>query len=186
MQHSDIARLDDHTTEITINQFAAYHITFPESLRVTVPSVSLLSGHPTMANTTIHIAGVKGMATLSGNLLNSLSEALIRSSPLKRLHITLALDSWHSLVGANDFRTQALISGLHAHSWDNNEQSGWNNIVQMSLTYHHVQRLHHEVVVVVVPQFASYSLGASETITVTVPASSVQSQREYVVEPSFR
>ncbi len=97
--------------------------------------------------------------------------------------LTLTDDSWVTAGAAFDGERQNIINGLMSAQA---EANGWNNIVQAGLQVTDVVRTSNTVVTITLPAFAGYDITAQETITVTVPASSLaQSGVGLVASPTF-
>ena len=119
-------------------------------------------------------------ATLTGTLADDAFESQIVDGG-ETLIITLAADTWDGTVGANNAVTTALINGLVGDGTE------WNTVVQGGLSFSNVTRDTDTQVTILLPVFAGYDITATETITVTVPASAlVTSSSALIATPTFQ
>ena len=114
-------------------------------------------------------AGASISAALSGTLSDGATEAEIVAGG-ETLVITLTGDTWEATVGADNAITTALINGLDSAQ---SEANGWDAVVKAGLTHTAVARTSDTIVTITLPAFGSYDITATETITVTVPASAL-------------
>jgi hypothetical protein len=96
--------------------------------------------------------------------------------------ITLANDSWVGPGAAFDAVRQDIIDGLDSAG---GEANGWNNEVRDKQGVGGVIRTNATTVTITLDAQAAYDIAASETITVTVPASAVTSAGAIVATPTF-
>lgn len=89
-----------------------------------------------------------------------------------------------TLSGTSPFAAvrAAIIAGLDSAQ---SEASGWDAIVKAGLPVDAVVRTSDTVVTITLPAFASYSISANETITVTVPGSALTGASPIVATPTF-
>ena len=120
-------------------------------------------------------------AALSGSVVPSAAESEIVAGG-ETLVITLTNDTWDPTVGDDNTITTDLIAGIDS---DLGETFGWDAVVRDGLTFNDVVRTSDTVVTITLPAFASYNIGADETITVTVPATAVASAGAIVATPTF-
>jgi hypothetical protein len=124
---------------------------------------------------------VAGSVALSGTVTDD-SEDDIRTGGSSIL-LTLTDDTWVAAGAAFDAERQNIIDGLVSAAA---EANGWNNVVQAGLAVTDAVRTSNTVVTITLPAFAGYDITATETITVTVPASAlVQSGAPLVAAPTF-
>jgi hypothetical protein len=84
------------------------------------------------------------------------------------LIITLSNDTWVPAVGDNNAITTALIAGITGNDAGDN---GWDD--EVAIAHGNVARTSDTVVTITLPEAASYSIIANETVTVAVPAVAV-------------
>jgi len=104
-------------------------------------------------------------AVLTGTMLPSVAEASVRQGG-KTIIITLSRATWHSDIGGDNAKTQALLDGILATA---SPVAGWNVTVQPNLNYSNVSRDSDTQVTVSFPAMSSYEITTSEEIVVTVP-----------------
>lgn len=119
-------------------------------------------------------------AAISGTATSSMTEAQVVTGG-RTIIITLTSEKWVSGVWFDAIR-QDIINGIDSAQ---SEGTGWDAIVKAGQTVGGVVRTSDTVVTITLDAFASYSITANETITVTVPASAVFSSNAIVGSPTF-
>ena len=89
---------------------------------------------------------------------------------------------WVAAGATFDAERQNIINGLVSGGA---EGSGWNAVVQAGLAVTDVVRSSDTVVTITLPAFATYDISASETVTVTVPATALDSGVALDNSPTF-
>lgn len=108
-------------------------------------------------------------AALSGTLADGGTESEIVAGA-ETIVITLTDDTWVAAGATFDAERQAIIDGLDAAA---SPPAGWNTQVRDTLAVTAVVRTSDTVVTITLPAVADYAINATETITVTVPASAL-------------
>ena len=120
-------------------------------------------------------------AAVTGTITPSSDEAGIVSGG-KTVIITLMGDTWVAAGATFDAERQAIINGLDSAQA---EGTGWDAVVKAGLGVTDVVRTSATVVTVTLPAFGSYDIAATETITVTVPASALSGAGAIAATPTF-
>jgi hypothetical protein len=97
--------------------------------------------------------------------------------------ITLTNDTWVTAGGTFDGQRQNIIDGCDSAQ---SELLGWNNVVQGLQGVGGVVRTSDTVVTITWDAFATYSITANETITVTVPGTALTGGSPIVATPTFQ
>lgn len=108
------------------------------------------------------------VATITGTILTA-GEADIQSGG-RTIVITLTNDTWVAAGAAFDAQRQNILDGLDS---DGSELGGWNNEVRDSELVTAVVRTSDTVVTITLTAAPNYDITASETVTVTVPATAL-------------
>lgn len=119
-------------------------------------------------------------ATITGTATASILEADVVAGG-KTIIMTLSGDTWVPAALFNAQR-QSIINGLDSAQA---EATGWDAVVKATQGVGGVIRTSDTVVTITLDAFASYNITATETITVTVPASAVFSSTAVVGSPTF-
>lgn len=93
--------------------------------------------------------------------------------------ITLSGTTWDATLGGDNAVSTAFIQGFDSAQ---SETHGWNNDIRDVLTFAAINRDSDTQATLTVPATATYSITANEYITVTIPASCVDSASEIVVD----
>ena len=165
---------------LSIPQFADYDIFSPEYLSLIVPPDAVASRQRVTAAKTLRIDARRGVAELSGSLLEDPTEDAVRSAATLSLYVRLRGDTWMPAVGTDSSVTVLLLMGLRSSI---SAPSGWGEVVQSGLSYEHVTRMNESTVLIEVPQFAQYSVTEPELITLTLPELAVRSNLAIVASP---
>ena len=120
-------------------------------------------------------------AALTDTLADGATEAQIVAGG-EKLVITLTLDTWDATIGADNSKTTDLINGIDSAQ---SEAAGWDAVVKANLDYNDVVRTSDTVVTITLGTEATYLISATETITVTVPATAVAGTDALVATPTF-
>lgn len=118
-------------------------------------------------------------AVISGTAIASITEADVVTGG-KTIIITLSGQTWVP-AGAFNAERQAIINGLDSGQA---EAAGWDAVVKATQGVGGVVRTSDQIVTITLDAFATYDITATETITVTVPASAV-SGSSVVGSPTF-
>jgi hypothetical protein len=116
------------------------------------------------------------VASLTGSAIPTLSEVNVVAGG-KTIVITLSGETWVAAGATFDAERQAIIDGLDSAQA---EVAGWNAEVRDNMAVTTVVRTSATVVTITLPATAAYQITASETITVTVPASALTGAVEAV------
>lgn len=120
-------------------------------------------------------------AAVTGTITAAATEADIRAGG-KTIIITLTGDTWVASGATFDAQRQAIIDGLDAAA---SPGGGWNNEVRDNADVTDVVRTSDTVVTITLEAFGSYDISATETITVTVPASALTGGVAITATPTF-
>lgn len=163
---TDVVRTSDTVVTITLPAIPGYEITATETITWTIPSsATLLNAGAIVASPTFVVSAAPEVV-IGGE--TALFESQIVAGG-QSFALLLSNDTWVA-GGAFDAVRQDIIDGfLSAQS----ETNGWNAVVLAGLDVTDVVRLSDTVVEVTLPAFASYSITALETITVTVPSAAM-------------
>lgn len=102
----------------------------------------------------------------------------------KTIIITLSSSQWESDIGTDCANTTALIQGFDSNK---SEATGWNDLIRDSaLTYSNITRDSATQVTVTLPAVGSYDISENETITLTIPSSSITTDDDIVATPTFQ
>ena len=115
LQPRHIVRLDDVTLILTLESFADYQISMPETLRLVLPPAAVASRQTVVANESFVVRPTAGFATLNGSLLDELSEGYLCSPPALLLDVRLHGDTWSpNVTEHNSTLMRALVAGFKA------------------------------------------------------------------------
>lgn len=138
--------------------------------------VSLIAGAATMAG----VGTINGI-TLSGTCLSMTPRDVVLGG--KTVILTLSgNDQWVAAGATFNAVRQAIINGMTSAQ---SETHGWNAEVRDKEVVSAVVRTSNTVVTVTLSAEAGYLVTASETITVTVPASAINAGVSRVAAPTF-
>ena len=174
-----VVRTSNTVVTITLDAQAAYDITSSETITVTVPATAVNGGGPLVATPTFDITAAA--AAVSGTAVPSANEPDIVAGG-ETIIITLTNDTWVGPGAAFDAVRQAIINGLDSAQ---SEAAGWNNQVRDKQGVAGVVRTSDTVVTITLDAQAAYDPTATETITVTVPASAIASTGALTATPTF-
>ncbi|MDH5544658.1 MAG: right-handed parallel beta-helix repeat-containing protein [Gammaproteobacteria bacterium] len=179
---TNVARTSDTVVTVTLPAFAAYDITTTETITATVPASALTtSASAVVASPTFNVTPIAATVALSGTVTDD-SETEIRAGG-STIVLTLSDDTWVAAGATFDAERMNIINGLTSAGAEGN---GWNNVVKTGLSVTDVVRTSNTVVTITLPAFATYDITATETITVTVPASALTTSASAVVaSPTF-
>ena len=121
-------------------------------------------------------------AAISGTATASITEADVVVGG-KTIIITLTNDTW-IVAGAGSFDLQRdeIIAGITSAQ---SEALGWNLVPKVLQSLGGVVRTSDTVVTVTLDAFATYNITATETITITVPGTTVTGGVAIVATPTF-
>jgi len=121
-------------------------------------------------------------AALTGTITASVNEADIVTGG-KTAILTISEDRWIAAgAGSFDLQRDEIIAG---HTSAQSEATGWNLVPKVLQSLGGVVRTSDTVVTVTWDAFPTYNITATETITVTVPSTSILSATTAVVVPTF-
>ena len=100
----------------------------------------------------------------------------------KTIILTVTGDNWVAAGGPFDGQRQGFINGLTSAQ---GEAAGWNAVVKVGMAVTDVVRTSNTVVTITLEAFASYNITATETITATVPSTSLVLGNALVAVPTF-
>lgn len=140
-------------------------------------------GTPSLVITLGYGAGAPVVtATITGTLSGGATESQIVIGGLTII-ITLTDGVWVASGASFDAIRQDIIDGLDS---DGAEPTGWNTVVRDTLAVGTVVRTSDTVATITLPAFGSYDISSAETVTVTVPASAIDSYADPVIGvPTF-
>jgi hypothetical protein len=118
---------------------------------------------------------------LSGTVTTATETDIVTGG--KTIILTLTGDTWIAAgAGSFDLQRANIIAGLTSAQ---SEALGWNNVVKVLQSITGVVRTSNTVVTITLDAFATYNITASETITVTVPATALVGGVALVASPTF-
>ena len=179
LDYNDVVRSSARTVTITLGVEATYAITVSETITVTVPATAVAGTDALVATPTFDIVAIA--AALTGTLSDDATESQIVAGA-ETLIVTLTGDTWDATIGADNAKTTALIAGIDSAQA---EGTGWDAVVKANLDYNDVVRTSDTVVTITLGAEATYEITATETITVTVPATAVAGTDALVATPTF-
>lgn len=183
--HGDVTRTSDTVLDIELPASASYDITANETIRVVIPETALTTSNSSIvASSSFVITSTPtASAALTGNLSDNATEAeIVAGAGGGDLTITLTGDTWDATVGADNAITDALIAGMTSAGA---EAGGWNAKVRdIALDFTQITRTSATVVDVDLGPVTDYAIAASETITVTIPASALVTSGSPVIADS--
>ena len=119
-------------------------------------------------------------AAVTGTATASITETDVVTGG-KTIIITLTNNNWVP-TASFDAQRQNIINGLDSAQ---SEATGWDAVVKATQGVAGVVRTSDTVVTVTLDAFATYNITATETITVTVPASALSSVEAITATPTF-
>ena len=121
-------------------------------------------------------------ASLSGTIVPTVTEADIVAGG-KTLIITLTNDTWIAAGAASfDLQRQNIINGVTSAQ---SEVLGWNLVPKALQSVTGVVRTSDTVVTITWDAFPTYNITATETITVTAPATAITGGVAIIAVPTF-
>ena len=133
-------------------------------------------------NTGVLFGLVEGSAVVTGTITPSVTEADIVAGG-KAIIITLTGDTWIAAGAASfDLQRDEILQGLDSAQ---SEALGWNLQVRDTELVTAVVRTSDTVVTITLNAQVAYNITATETITVTVPATAVVGAQEILATPTF-
>ena len=179
LDFGDVTRTSNTVVTITLGAEATYDVTASETITVTVPATAVAGTGAIVATPTFTV--LPRTAALTGTLSDGATEDQIVAGG-ETLIITLTNDTWDATIGADNSKTTDLINGLDSGG---SEGTGWDAVVKANLDFGDVTRTSNTVVTITLGAEATYDVTASETITVTVPATAVAGTGAIVATPTF-
>ena len=179
----NVERTTDYVVTISVQQFASYQISEPETIEVVVPPIAVSSAQLVVAPSFV-ILPIKGKASLSGRLIAAPGEASLGTGEGLHLLIELSDESWAAAVGVEAAASEELERGLRSLQ---DEPYGWNAIIQPALVGRNataIRRISDAVIELTLPPLADYAIVNPETLVVSIPASAVASKQRVVAAPA--
>jgi hypothetical protein len=139
------------------------------------------TGYRLVNGVVVQGAGSSASAAITGTATASITEADIVTGG-KTIIITLTGDTWVATVGADNAITDALIAGIDSAQA---EAAGWDAVVKANMVFGDVTRTSDTIVTITLASEATYDITATETITVTIPATALTAAGEIVASPPF-
>lgn len=167
-------------TDVIEREFSS-SLTMPGSaatIDVNVTGTGTLNASRILAQYT-YLSG--GTAALTGTVTSSTTEADIVTGG-KTIILTLTGDTWVTAGATFDAQRQNIINGIDSAQA---EATGWDAVVKAGLAVTTVVRTSNTVVTVTLSAFATYNITATETITVTIPSTSLTGGVAIVASPTF-
>jgi len=118
---------------------------------------------------------------VTGTITPSVTEADIVTGS-KTIILTVTNDTWVASGATFDAIRQDIIDGLDSAQ---SEADGWDAVVKATQGVSGVVRTSDTVVTITLDAFATYDITSTETITATVPASSLTGGVAVVATPTF-
>lgn len=179
---TDVVRSSSTVVTITLPVFAGYDISATETITVTIPAAAMVSaGGNVQGLPTIAITALSVDAAITGTVIGSNEEDTRAGG--KTIIVTLSNDTWVAAGATFNAERQGIIDGLDSAQV---EGTGWNAEVRDKEVVGAVVRTSATVVTITLTAAAAYDTTASETITVTIPASAlVSSGSPLVAAPTF-
>ena len=180
---ANVERTNDFTVTISVDQFAAYDISAPETIEVVVPPIAVSSAQVVQAPSFVVIP-IKGTASLSGPLVEEPTEDVLCCGRGLELTITLTGDSWAAGVGTDPAASEALERGLRSLQ---DEPGGFNAVLMPALVQRNataITRISDTRIEIRLPPVVHYHVRNPETLIVSVPASAVASKQRLVAAPA--
>ncbi len=119
--------------------------------------------------TTFTITSTSVGVLVGGSITDATTEQDIRDGG-KAIRLDLSGDTWVAAGATFDAERQNIIDGIDSAQ---SEGTGWDAVVMAGLAVTDVIRVTDTIVIIGLPAFATYDITATETITVTVPASAL-------------
>jgi hypothetical protein len=179
---SSVIRTSDTVVTITISadDVSDYHIATNEVITTTVPSSAVAGGVAITATPTTTITASAESAVITGTISDGATSTEIKAGGQTAI-ITLTNTTWVADGSTFNAQRQNIIDAFVSASSDAN---GWN-VRRADLPVTDVVRTSNTVVTVTFSALANYSIGATETITLTVPASAIVYGTTLVATPTF-
>ena len=182
LRATDITRLTNSSIEISLPDARLdYDITEPETITVTAPETALLSGRQVVALPHFIILPTKGFGVLSNSLVSNNSETDVQGGGMQ-LTVTLQGDSWAPSIGQRGSGTRESLTQqvLRAFISAQDEDGGWNAVVQKALTFTELSYVDDEKssITLTLPSFPAYDLLKAETVSCNLPPAAVASGQE--------
>ncbi len=180
---ANVTRTSDTVVTITLPAFTGYAITATETVTVTVPADNVqYSDAALVASPTISVANAAESCALTGTITGSVGEGAVVAGSYT-LIVTVTGDQWVTTLGADNAITTAFLAGITSAQ---SEATGWNAVVRDNLDYTMLTRDSATQCTLVLPAAPTYATTATETITVTVPATALlASSSQIVATPTF-
>ena len=181
LDFNDVTRTSDTVVTVTMPAVAGYLITADETITVTAPATAVVGINPVVATPTFAVTNEGPQAAVSGTVVPTATEAEVVSGS-QTVIITLTNDTWVAAGPTFDAVRQDIIDGLDSAG---SEATGWNTEVRDKQGVGGVVRTSSTVVTITLDAQAAYDISVDETVTVTVPASSVTSATAMAASPTF-
>ena len=176
-----VVRTSATVVTITLDAQAAYDVAADETITVTVPASAVVGVGAIVATPTFDVLTANPLATVSGTVAPSVTEGDVAGGG-KTIIITLTNATWDATIGADNALTTALIAGIDSAQ---SEADGWDLVVKANMDFNDVTRTSGTVVTVTLGAESTYNITASETVTVTAPASTHSGPSDLTATPTF-
>ena len=120
------------------------------------------------------------LAEITGTIIGATEADIVAGG--KTIIITLTNNTWVAAGATFDAQRQNIIDGLVSAGSDT---FGWNNVVVATQGVSGVVRTSDTVVTITLDAFATYDITSNETITATVPSTSMVIGTVIVATPTF-
>ena len=183
LRSTDLALTNGSTAvAVSVRQAADFDIAMPELLSLSVPPSAVASGQRLRAPETVRIDAKPGVARLRGTLLETPSEAAVRSNVPLYVDVLLEGETFVHSVGTDDGATHGIVEGFASAQ---SEPQGWNVVVQPLLGATSVSLLDDRTVRITVQPSAQYAISAPETLSLTLPKIALTSNLALAAAPSI-
>ena len=128
----------DNASHLTlvVPPLAAYSVSSPETVEVTVPAEALLQHHSELRELgSFVILATPGTATLNGSLLHKNESTRLGPPEVasKTLDVVLTADEWDVAISTNLSLQRLLVSNMRS---DSSEAGGWSALIARELAHH--------------------------------------------------
>ena len=139
----------------------------------------MLSGRQIIGLPRFVLYPTPGQGFLSNSLVSNNSETDVQGGGMK-LTVTLVGDTWAHGVGQRGDGSETSLTELVLKAFVSaqDEEGGWNAVVQQALAYTDMSYIDGQSITLTLPSFPAYDLLKAETISCNLPASAVVSGQE--------
>jgi len=143
-----------------------------------------ISTHPPLAQRPVATLIAEGVpvtfSALTGTVTDDTEANIVAGG--STVILTLLFESWVAAGGTFNGERQAIINGLDSAQ---SESTGWNTEVRDKQLVGGVVRTSDKIVTITLDAQSAYNITATETITMTVPASAVLGSSAITSTPTF-